>query len=344
MTFLPIVGRELRVAARRRSLYRTRQAAAFVAICILGWVLLTAGNATSAELARAVFFANATLAFIYCLVAGATHTSDCISEEKREGTLGLLFLTDLKGYDVVLGKLAATSLNAVYGLVAIFPVMAVPLLLGGVDKWQVARMALLLLNTLFFSLAAGVFVSTVSRDERRAAGGALVLIGFVAAGLPFCGWAIVEYLYNGVGEPPLGWLLPSPVFAIHLEMDRSTPTVPPEFWWSLLTTHLLGWLLLAEASQLLPRVWRDRPATVRRELWRERWLRWSYGDAAERARYRARLLSVNPFYWLAGRDRLKPAYVYFFLGVCGALWLWGLLKFHSNDWLNEWTYFLTALF
>ena len=48
-------------------------------------------------------------AVFYCLLSGVWFTADCLSEEKREGTLGLLFLTDLKGYDVVLGKLVATS-------------------------------------------------------------------------------------------------------------------------------------------------------------------------------------------------------------------------------------------
>ena len=44
--------------------------------------------------------------------------------------MGLIFLTDLKGYDVVLGKLAATSLNGFYGLLAVFPLLAFPLLTG----------------------------------------------------------------------------------------------------------------------------------------------------------------------------------------------------------------------
>ena len=47
-------------------------------------------------------------AVFYCLLSGVWFTADCLSEEKREGTLGLLFLTDLKGYDVVFGKLVAT--------------------------------------------------------------------------------------------------------------------------------------------------------------------------------------------------------------------------------------------
>ena len=45
----------------------------------------------------------------YCLLEGTRLAADCRGEEKREGTLGLLFLTDLQGYDVVLGKYLATS-------------------------------------------------------------------------------------------------------------------------------------------------------------------------------------------------------------------------------------------
>ena len=37
----------------------------------------------------------------------------------------------LKGYDVVLGKLVAGSLNAVYSVVAMLPMLAIPLLMGG---------------------------------------------------------------------------------------------------------------------------------------------------------------------------------------------------------------------
>src|SRR5690348_16316413 len=70
------------------------------------------------------------------LSAGLFLTSDCLSEEKREGTLGLLFLTDLRGYDVVAGKLLGTSLRAAYALLAIFPILAITLLMGGVAGAQ----------------------------------------------------------------------------------------------------------------------------------------------------------------------------------------------------------------
>ena len=76
------------------------------------------------------------LAFLGCLFSGVFLTADSLSGEKREGTLGLLFLTDLKGYDVVFGKLIATSLNGFYALLAIFPVLALPLVMGGVTFWE----------------------------------------------------------------------------------------------------------------------------------------------------------------------------------------------------------------
>ncbi len=43
-------------------------------------------------------------------LASVVITADCISRERREGTLSLLFLSTMKGRDVVLGKLAALGL------------------------------------------------------------------------------------------------------------------------------------------------------------------------------------------------------------------------------------------
>src|SRR6266704_4006091 len=170
MTVLPIVERELRVAARRAGTYWLRLTAGFVAIAVFGWMLLTLlrDDVPSAAHGRYLFRALFGLAFAYCLFIGAWLTADCLSEEKRDGTLGLLFLTDLKGYDVVLGKLAATSVNSVYALLAIVPVISLPVQLGGVTAAELWQAAIVLLGTLFFSLSSGVLVSALSRDERKA--------------------------------------------------------------------------------------------------------------------------------------------------------------------------------
>src|SRR2546423_9079088 len=170
MTFLPIVERELRVASRRRGTYWNRAVAALAAILIFGGALFFEAHQPPKELGKDIFNALAGLFLFSSLVAGIRYTADCLSEEKRAGTLGLLFLTDLKGYDVVLGKLMATSLNSFYAVLAIFPPLAIPILVGGVPGGEFWRLVLVLINTLFFSLCAGLFVSAISRDEQKAWG------------------------------------------------------------------------------------------------------------------------------------------------------------------------------
>src|SRR2546426_11176381 len=76
--------------------------------------------------------------------------------------------------------------SAFYGLLAILPVMAIPLLAGGVTPGEVARMVCVLINTLFFSLAAGMLVSAFSRWGKRAmiATGIVIFIGTFGVEVP----------------------------------------------------------------------------------------------------------------------------------------------------------------
>jgi ABC-type transport system involved in cytochrome c biogenesis permease component len=142
MSFLPVVERELRVQARSKAAFRIRLTAAATACGIVFLLLLARSD--PAQAGHSVFTVLAWMALVFCLVEGARTTTDTLSSEKREGTLGLLFLTDLKGYDVVLGKLAGTSLNSLYGALAIFPALAIPLITGGVTPGEFWRLVLVL--------------------------------------------------------------------------------------------------------------------------------------------------------------------------------------------------------
>jgi ABC-type transport system involved in multi-copper enzyme maturation permease subunit len=128
------VQRELRVSSRRKSTYYVRAAAAMLGIVIGFFMLLMLTSPAHLVAAGNYMFTFLSwYALLTTLLAGVFLASDSLSEERREGTLGLLFLTDLKGYDVVLGKFMAVSLNAFYGLLAVFPVLALCLLSGGVS-------------------------------------------------------------------------------------------------------------------------------------------------------------------------------------------------------------------
>lgn len=344
MTFLPIIDRELRVASRRRSTYLTRTAAALATIVVTGFALTNSGFQSPARLSQSLFYTIAGFAFVYCLMVGIRNTADCLSEEKREGTLGLLFLTDLKGYDVVLGKLIATSVNAFYGLLAIYPVMAVPLLLGGITGSQFWRMTLLLANTLFFSLCCGLFTSAMSRNERKTMLGASMLILFITGGLPLLGFYFAEQIAKpALPSPPLAFMLASPGYAYsRTMMALFLPSAKDTFWASLLTTHLVAWVFLLAACRIIPSAWQDKAATPAGARWSERWQQWSLGSSRYRRAFRRKLLDINPVFWLTARDHFQNTMVWAFLACAAAGWGWGLLEM-KNEWLSEPIYIVTAI-
>lgn len=334
MILLPIVERELRVAARRRGTYSVRVWVALAAMVVLSSALSWLSNRGVPTAAHGAYLFRALLVigFVYCLLAGVRATADCLSEEKREGTLGLLFLTDLRSYDVVLGKLTAGSLNSIYGLVAILPVQAISLQLGGVTPGELLRSAILLLNTLLFSLATGLFVSALSRDERKAMFAtvfALFLLT-VAPGVLLMGLA----LFAGPSDDPkaLSVLALSPAFGLgYLLSDFGTVRVAPRwvFWLSTVWVALMSFVLLFVTARILPRLWQVRARKTKTEEFNERLEQRLYGEGPQRRRHRHRLLDVNPFLWLAQRERGKPYYVWGYLAAVASTWLWG--RFSQGD-------------
>src|SRR5437588_1315717 len=168
MPLLPVAERELREASRRPATYWMRFFLALGVFIFWFLLLVMAPSAIGMARGKVLFLSLGGMAFIFCFLSGAFITADSISEERREGTLGLLFLTPLKGYDVVLGKMAATSLHAVYGLIAVTPLLAYSWLIGGVTPGEFWRLNIVLLLTLFFSLSAGLFISAFVRETRQA--------------------------------------------------------------------------------------------------------------------------------------------------------------------------------
>src|SRR5258705_3321440 len=150
----------------------------------------------------------------------------------------MLFLTDLKGYDVVLGKLASTSLNALYGVLAVVPMLAVPLLMGGVTLGEFGRMGLLTINALFFSLSVGMFVSSLCRSARKAVGATFLLILLFAAFLPAAG-AMAAAFWKTRRHLPF-FLIPSPGFTFYMGFHTPYSMGRNLFWVSMAVIQGLG--------------------------------------------------------------------------------------------------------
>jgi hypothetical protein len=340
MTFLPIVERELRVAARRRGTYGMRTIIAGVATVAFAGCFLASQMNPSVPFGKTLFWGLSALCLLYSLGAGRIMTADCLSREKREGTLGLLFLTDLKGYDVVLGKLAATSLNGFYGLLTFFPLLAIPLLSGGTTNGELCRTALALVNTFLFSLAIGLFVSALCRDEQKVMAanfGLLLLLAAVPPALD--GMLMMAYMSSHRGPPTMTheFFYSCPVYSLLQCGDEEYKKAPAHFWFSILITFNLTALLLLLACKVAPNSWQDKPVTLRslKQKATPRWRWWREGKQEKANAFRRKLLGQNAYFWLAARPYLKASYVWTCM-ICMGIW-WGfttLIVGHVDDAVN----------
>lgn len=183
MNFLPIVQRELIVRARRPGPHWTRwTVAALAALVTLQVIVTLGGGATGAQSAGQWAYSFLLWLAGPLVVAAGLLTADALTAERREGTLGLLFLTDLRGYDIVLGKLASHGLGALYALLALAPALTVTLLAGGVTGGEILRATFGLLALLGFALAAGLWASAGAPQQAQAFRNALGLTAAAALG------------------------------------------------------------------------------------------------------------------------------------------------------------------
>ena len=221
--------------------------------------------------------------FFFCLLQGVRLASGSISDEKREGTLGLLFLTTLRPIDIVAGKLFAILIPLLQPLLAFLPVLAISILQGGVTGGEIVRAALVLLSVLLYSISMGLFVSAASRREEET-GNATILALLAAVFIP--------YLFSFGFLHPLAYL--SPWTAFKAIPDPGYRHAADDFAISLAVTNGLSALCLFGAAWFLPRRWEQHKAVAVEKVVRERPSQFSREE-------KARIMDRNPGEWLAMR-------------------------------------------
>ncbi len=152
----PIFMRELVTVPRRAGHYAGR-AAGIGLLAILGittWQA-TVGFSREATLGETAAFGLLLfqiIAFVQLLLTlffATMSAAGAVSQEKDRRTFVLLLLTDMRDYEIVLGKLLGALLPILVQLLVTVPVLALLLLVGGIDPEQVLQAVLVL-------LAAGV--------------------------------------------------------------------------------------------------------------------------------------------------------------------------------------------
>jgi ABC-type Na+ efflux pump permease subunit len=198
----PVAQRELREGARRPFNYWLRVGAGAAGLLLVVYVTqIQAREVKESEMGLFLFpRLHFLLMGLICLMVPCM-TADCIARERREGTLGLLFLTPLTAGGIVAGKGLAQALRALTLWVSMSPVLTIPFVMGGVG-WAEASAALALeFSALVICLAAGLLASTLLKGRGAALLLALFLGGILVA--LFCWLAVLLFLAQNPLAGPL---------------------------------------------------------------------------------------------------------------------------------------------
>lgn len=323
MNWFPIVQRELLVAARSRRQFRLRMLVTVggSVVCFVT-MLLWSIHARRGGGGGFLFASLSSVFWLVCLASGIFLTADCISREKREGTLGLLFLTDLKGYDIILGKLVSSSWMILMILIGVMPVMALCVLMGGVTGRDVVRVFAGSVLTMIFSLSLGMLVSTVASARTRAGLMTFVSLILMGVGLPiFIKASAILPLWISDAFYILNFLSP----ALLHQTDVAASGLGSHFFYVATGVVLASLLLLLISCALVRRSWQDRSAPARTgnpdSTGQFRELRPGAG------RLQGRVTGENPVLWLSGERRPKG---WVLALVAGGLLIGGMFGLPAN--------------
>ncbi len=329
MLLLPIVDRELRTAARRPGTYQLRAAAAVLGLALVLWIWLGERIQNVPASGPRLFSLLAGAAFALALATGPLFTADLISQERREGTLGLLFLTRLHPPHIILGKFAGAILRPTYALLALLPILSLPLLLGGVTLANTLQTVAALANTLLLSATSRLLISTICRNERLAT--AITTVVVLALNLtPLADHWLQPYSPNSLFFSHF-----SPVFALHLALSPSPAASDPallQLTW--ITQHSFAWILLALACLIVPRLLHDPPLLPHQDApWPQRLAR-SLNRRLSPSPPPLALTRDTAYAWLAARGHLHPCFLWSALATTALLSIASLATLQSSPALN----------
>jgi ABC-2 type transport system permease protein len=153
------------------------------------------------------------------IVPSLTSTSICSEREKQ--TLDILLSTRLSTFQIIIGKLLASSLKVIMLIVCTIPLYAVCALIGGVRISNILVLILsFIINTIFVG-AIGVFVSTYVKTSKVATALTYAIVLFLFVGtivIAYIIWMITMMRLNGGPMPtrptisPIAYLSPATGF------------------------------------------------------------------------------------------------------------------------------------
>lgn len=155
----PIIERELRIALRKRRTLRSRLMIALGGTLLVSlfflFSLVMGPKIIGKNLHQFLFYAGLYLAVIPPLTISVA----LFSEERRNQTLELLYLSGIGSGELFVGKLLGGVLNASSDLLALCPFLAIPFFSGGLSLDLYLATVACFPTLLIFIVTAGLLTS-----------------------------------------------------------------------------------------------------------------------------------------------------------------------------------------
>lgn len=158
-----------------------------------GW---TIRSSDMASFANSFFYTFLSVQFFTIVVLTPAYTAGAVAEEKERKTIHYILSTDLRGSEIVLGKLVSRIFNLTMILLAGLPILAFLQFLGGVDPLLVFDGFAVTALTMFSLAGLSMYNSVMMRRSRDAI--VLTYLGFLA-------YHMIALLTRLVYWPTLGW-------------------------------------------------------------------------------------------------------------------------------------------
>lgn len=340
MELPPLIERELRVALRKQSPRKLRFWGSLGMAVGASFVILM-GNWTQSSEAGAMLFKILLVGALAGMLDVPRVMAGAFAAERENQTLGLLMLSGLHPLEIFLSKVVSAALVSTTLLLTLTPFLAVPFLAGGISFDHFLATLIALPNLLLLAIAVSLLASVACADTGTAQFMAKVSLAVLCV-LPAAGYFLQKTFASGTTPSPVClWLSPAFVpWSLFTGAARS-PGLFAGFWASTAVTFGWSCASLLAAGITLNRVWRAEEAPADRASWRQRWRDAVHGTAASRRRLAQRCLEVNPFLWLATRDRGPVVWAWLAIGGLAAFWLTGFLLWPAR-WPSAPNSFLTS--
>jgi ABC-type transport system involved in multi-copper enzyme maturation permease subunit len=311
MPVLPVIAREMRASARQPFTFHLRTIGA--SLLIVSCVLFGLSFGFRPDAGAKLFARLHLILFLAIWVFVPLLTADCLSRERREGTLGLLFLTLLRPGELVIAKSFANGLRALSLLLAVIPVLTIPLLLGGTSWLEAVLSVAINLSAISWALAAGLLASAWSKVWLRALFCALALSMLFLVGLSMVVGSLVMFAFNASTRVGFGWQLSDFAFLTGMGFLSNSGAMwgiyaqigsTGQFLWVAAQFFLISLVVLtsvvAFAGCRIRHSWKEQPPSARQQ-----WLATTFFTPVVGVTFlrwlMRRRLERNPIGWLEQR-------------------------------------------